>query len=80
MCRHLHFPCNLLNSVLLCEWCCQQHSGRRFPLIYSGVIFSCAPDRKRGGDGMVTWDGIFQFGMFIVAVIALVIQAYNNKK
>ena len=79
--RHLHFPCNSPNSVLLCEWCCQQHSGRRFPLIYSGVIyFLISPDRKRGGDGMVTWEGIFQFCILIATVIALVIQAYNNKR
>ena len=29
---------------------------------------------------MVTWEGLFQFCMVIAAVIALVIQAYNDKK
>ena len=37
-------------------------------------------ERERVTAMDVTWDGIFQFGMFIVAVIALVIQAYNNKR
>ena len=29
---------------------------------------------------MVTWEGLFQFCMVIATVIALVIQAYNDKK
>ena len=29
---------------------------------------------------MVTWEGIFEFCMVIATVIALVIQAYNDKK
>ena len=29
---------------------------------------------------MVTWEGIFQFCILIATVIALVIQAYNNKR
>ena len=29
---------------------------------------------------MVTWEGLFQFCMVIATVIALVIQAYDDKK
>jgi len=29
---------------------------------------------------MVTWEGIFQFCMVIIAVIALVLQANNKEK
>ena len=51
------------------------------PPTFSGVIvFFCPHSSVRGGDSVVTWEGIFQFCMVITAVIALVLQANNNKK
>ena len=50
---------------------------------FSGVVhFFFAPNLSREGvaDMVVTWEGIFQFCMLIAAVIALVLQANNNKK
>ena len=35
---------------------------------------------REGVTVMVTWDELFQFCMVITAVIALVLQANNNKK
>lgn len=29
---------------------------------------------------MVTWQDLFQFGLFLVALIALVLQEHDNKK
>ena len=34
----------------------------------------------KGGDGMVTYSDLFQFGILIVQIVALVIQVNNKKK
>ena len=50
------------------------------PRSFSGVIFFFAPNRKKGGEHMVTWQDLFQFGLFLVALISLVLQEHDNKK
>ena len=39
-----------------------------------------APNRKKGGVHMGTWEELIQFGLFLVALISLVLQANNKKK
>jgi len=43
-------------------------------------MFFFAPNRKKGGEYMVTWQDLFQFGLFLVALISLVRQENNKKK
>ena len=50
------------------------------PRSFSGVMFFFAPNRKKGGEYMVTWQDLFQFGLFLVALISLVLQEHDNKK
>ena len=48
---------------------------------FSGVIyFSCPQSNGEGVADMVTWEGIFQFCMVILAVITLVNQVNNKEK
>ena len=35
---------------------------------------------RRGGDGMVTYEGLFAYTSVILSVIALVVTIMNNKK
>ena len=49
------------------------------PRFYGGDT-SLPPIAREGVMVMVTWEGLFQFCMVIATVIALVIQAYNDKK
>jgi len=51
-----------------------------FPRFSSGVMLFFAPNRKKGGVHMVTWEELIQFGLFLVALISLVLQANNKKK
>lgn len=51
-----------------------------FPRIFSGVMLFFAPNRKKGGVRMVTWEELIQFGLFLVALISLVLQVNNKKK
>ena len=52
------------------------------PRIFSGVIYFFCPQSQREGVSVmdVTWEEIFQFCTFVVAVISLVLQANGNKK
>ena len=50
------------------------------PDSFGGEKISLPPIVQRGGGGMVTWSELFQFGMFLVAVIALVCQDNNKKR
>ena len=50
------------------------------PRFSSGVMLFFAPNRKKGGVHMVTWEELIQFGLFLVALISLVLQANNKKK
>ena len=53
-----------------------------FPRIFSGVIYFFCPQSQREGVSVMdaTWEEIFQFCTFVVAVISLVLQANGNKK
>ena len=51
------------------------------PRSFSGVIYSLLPPYRKGGRFMdVTWEGIFQFCLVIIAVIGLVLQVNNKEK
>ena len=52
-------------------------NGRRFPL--SGGIF-LPPIERKGVVDLVTWSELIQFGIFLIALISLIIQAKDNKK
>ena len=54
-------------------------NGRRFPR-YSGVIFSAPDSKEKGVIGMITWTELFAFGMFVIALISLIVQIIDNKK
>ena len=47
--------------------------------LFRGVNFS-PPNERKGVVDVVTWQELIQFGLFIVALIALVIQANDKKK
>ena len=51
--------------------------GRRFPL--PGGIF-LPPIERKGVVDLVTWQELFQFGIFLIALISLIIQDKENKK
>ena len=50
------------------------------PRFSSGVMLFFAPNRKKGGVHMVTWEELFAFCMVIVAIVSLVIQIHDDKK
>ena len=52
-------------------------NGRRFPL--PGGIF-LPPIERKGVVDLVTWQELFQFGIFLIALISLIIQDKENKK
>ena len=54
-------------------------NGRRFPPT-SGVIFFAPDSKEKGVIGMITWTELFAFGMFVIALISLIIQIIDNKK
>ena len=54
-------------------------NGRRFPR-YSGVIFFAPDSKEKGVIGMITWTELFAFGMFVIALISLIVQIIDNKK
>ena len=79
---------HLANSDTICynipgasdmRWRCQYtvgggpFFGRRPKLLSSSTT-------SEGGDGMVTYSDLFQFGILIVGIISLVIQVNNKKK
>ena len=52
--------------------------GRRFPL-HRGQSF-LPPIEREGVVDMVTWQELFQFGIFLIALISLIIQDKDKKK
>ena len=54
-------------------------NGRRFPHL-SGVIFFAPDSKEEGVIGMITWSELFAFGMFVIALISLIVQIIDNKK
>ena len=64
---------------MLCFLWCYQYHGRRLPLSFGGDA-SLPPIERKGVADMVTWQELFQFCLFIVALISLVLQANDNKK
>ena len=54
-------------------------NGRRFPR-FSGVIFFAPDSKEEGVIGMITWTELFAFGMFVIALISLIVQIIDNKK
>ena len=52
-------------------------NGRRFPLL--GGIF-LPPIERKGVVDLVTWTELIQFGIFLIALMSLIIQAKDNKK
>ena len=54
-------------------------NGRRFPHP-SGVIFFAPDSKEKGVIGMITWSELFAFGMFVIALISLIVQIIDKKK
>ena len=48
------------------------NNGRRFPLL--GVILLCPLIKQKGVVDMITWQDLFMFCMFVIALITLVVQ------
>lgn len=46
----------------------------------SGIIFFSPDPHREGVIGMITWTELFAFGMFIIALISLIVQSIDNKK
>ena len=56
------------------------HSRRAVsPLQTGGTLLWLLPE-GRGGDNVVTYDGLFQYTLVLATVIGVVIAAMNNKK
>ena len=47
---------------------------------YSGVIFFAPDSKEKGVIGMITWTELFAFGMFVIALISLIVQIIDHKK
>ena len=60
------------------RWRCQYSVGGR-PLFREEAETSFLLHYIGGGDGMVTYSDLFQFGILIVGIISLVLQI-NKKK
>ena len=48
------------------------------PLIFGG--YKSSPDERKEGDTMVTYSDLFQFCLFVVALISLLYQIFKGKK
>lgn len=48
------------------------------PLIFGG--YKSLPDERKEGDTMVTYSELFQFCLFVVALISLLYQIFKGKK
>ena len=46
----------------------------------SGVIFFAPESKDKGVIGMITWTELFAFGMFVIALISLIVQIIEKKK
>ena len=60
------------------RWRCQYSVGGR-PLLREEAALLSSSTTWEGGDGMVTYSDLFQFGILIVSIISLVLQI-NKKK
>ena len=40
----------------------------------------CPRSKREGVIGMITWTELFAFGMFVIALISLIVQIIDNKK
>ena len=47
------------------------------PRFFGGGL--CPPIERKGGMAMVTYDGLFQLGILIVAIVSLVYQIAHKK-
>ena len=47
---------------------------------FSGVIFFAPDSKEEGVIGMITWSELFAFGMFVIALISLIVQIIDKKK
>ena len=55
------------------RWRCQYSVGGRSLLREEAALLSSSTTWE-GGDGMVTYSDLFQFGILIVSIISLVLQ------
>ena len=55
------------------RWRCQSSVGGR-PLLREEAALLSSSTTWEGGDGMVTYSDLFQFGILIVSIISLVLQ------
>ena len=65
------------NFEIYCLWCYRATVGGS---PFSGGKASFPPIEREGVVDMVTWQELFQFGIFLIALISLVIQANDKKK
>ena len=61
------------------RWRCQYSVGGRPLLREEAALLFSSSTTSEGGDGMVTYSDLFQFGILIVSIISLVFQI-NKKK
>ena len=47
---------------------------------FSGVIFFAPDSKEEGVIRMITWTELFAFGMFVIALISLIVQIIEKKK
>ena len=66
-------------EFLCYAWNGATSNGRRFPC-FSGVIFFAPDPKEKGVIGMITWTELFAFGMFVIALISLIVQIIEKKK
>ena len=62
------------------RWRCQYTVGGRPLFREEAALLFSSSTTSEGGDGMVTYSDLFQFGILIVGIISLVIQVNNKKK
>ena len=62
------------------RWRCQYSVGGRPLFREEAALLFSSSTTSEGGDGMVTYSDLFQFGILIVGIISLVIQVNNKKK
>ena len=65
--------------VILSIWENHRAKGGFTPLVFSEGIKS-PPDKRKEGDAMVTYQDLFLFCTFIVALINLLYQIFKGKR
>ena len=61
------------------RWRCQYSVGGRPLLREEAALLCTSSTTSEGGDVMVTYSDLFEFGILIVSIISLVVQI-NKKK